>query len=189
MHDENEFSRVRLAGFDPRVNFVRGAGPIKFFLWYLIKISIFLTAFPFPSRFKVWILRKFGAQVGRGVVLKPRINVHFPWKLDVGDDVWIGEEVCILNFEKIAIGNNVCISQRVFLCAGNHDFKDPTMPYRNGPITLQDGCWIGACSFVSPGTSIGFDTVVSACSVVSGELRPNGVYRGNPLLRIKERWT
>jgi putative colanic acid biosynthesis acetyltransferase WcaF len=116
------------------------------------------------------------------------VNIHFPWKLVVGDHVWIGEEAFLLNFELLSIGNNVCISQRAFLCGGNHDYKTASMPYRNGPITLEDGSWIGANTFIGPNVTIGVDTVVSAGSVVTQSLEGNGIYRGNPVQFIKNRW-
>lgn len=181
-------SRVRLDLFDNKKGFNRGASKLKEGCWYLIKIFFFLGAFPYPSSFKIFLLKLFGARVGEGVVLKPRVNIHFPWKLSVGDHVWIGEEVFILNFEKVTIGSNVCLSQRVFLCAGNHDFRDPSFSYRNGPIELEDGCWVGANSFVGPNARIGVDTVVSAGSVVTSSLPPNGIYKGNPLTYISDRW-
>lgn len=181
-------SRVELNKFDSSGN-DRGAGKIKEVVWYLFKMCFFLSAFPFPNGLKVSLLRLFGAKIGEGVVLKPRINIHFPWKLEIGNYVWIGEEAFILNFEKITIGNNVCISQRAFLCGGNHDFKDPAMPYRNAPITIEDGAWVGASCFISPNVTIGYDTVVTAGSVVSGNLNSNSIYRGNPATFIKKRWS
>jgi putative colanic acid biosynthesis acetyltransferase WcaF len=147
-----------------------------------------LTAFPFPSGLKCKLLRLFGAKVGKNVLIKPRVNIHFPWKLEIGSDVWIGEEVFILNFEKVKIGSNVCISQRAFLCGGNHDYKTPLMPYRNGTITLEDGSWVGAQCFVAPNVTIGVDCVVSACSVVTGDLPENSICTGNPAKAVKERW-
>ena len=148
----------------------------------------FLSAFPYPSRFKVFLLRLFGATVGQGVIIKPRVNIHFPWKLSIGSYVWIGEEAFILNFEEIKIGSNVCISQRSFLCGGNHDFRIPNMPYRNGKIILCDGCWIGAYCFVGPGVNIGVDTVVTVGSIVTSDLPSNIVVKVNPTNFVKNRW-
>ena len=181
-------SRVRLKDFDAS-GFNRGAGKGKEICWYLFKMVFFLSAFPFPNFVKIKLLRLFGAKIGVGVTIKPRVNIHFPWKLEIGNDVWIGEEVFILNFEKAIIGNNVCVSQRAFLCGGNHDFKQPSMPYRNGTINLLDGAWVGASCFVGPGVTIGIDTVVTAGSIVTGSLEGNGIYRGNPAVFIKSRWT
>lgn len=181
-------TNVRLDKFKANTNFDRGAGKFKEILWYLIKVIIFLSALPYPSGLKCSLLRLFGATIGKGVVIKPRVNIHFPWKLSVGDHVWIGEEVFILNFETITIGSQVCISQRAFLCGGNHDYKNPSMPYRNGSITLKEGCWVGANAFVGPNVIIGSDTVISAASVVTKSVEANGIYQGNPLTFLKNRW-
>lgn len=182
-------SKVNLGGFNSAIGLDRGAGKLKEISWYFIKMIFFLSAFPYPNSLKKWMLQLFGAEVGQGVIIKPRVNIHFPWKLIIGDNVWIGEEAFLLNFELLTIGNNVCISQRAFLCGGNHDFRIPEMPYRNGPITLMAGSWIGASVFIAPGVTVGIDTVISAGSVVAASLESNGVYKGNPLFYIKPRWT
>ena len=181
-------SNVRLAEFNPELGLDRGAGATTEACWYLIKILFFLTAIPYPSSVKTSLLGFFGAKVGKDVVIKPRVNIHMPWKLEIGDNVWIGEEVFILNFERVRIGSNVVISQRAFLCCGNHDFREPSMPYRNAPITLEDGCWVGASCFIGPGVTVGLDTVVSSGSVVTASLPPGGVYGGNPVIYKTKRW-
>lgn len=188
MKGDKQPSRVRLGAFDPAIGFDREAGAFKFGSWYLVKTLFFLTPLPFPSFLKASLLRLFGAKVGPGLVIKPRVNIHFPWKLSIGKDVWIGEEANILNFERIQIGSNVCVSQRAFLCGGNHDYTDPAMPYRNGPIALHDGCWVGASCFVGPGVTIGQDSVIAAASVVTRNVEPGGIFKGDPLIFIKKRW-
>ena len=185
----DRMTRVRNDLFEPGRGLERGRSLGVEALWYLIKCLVFLTPLPFSSRIKVIILRCFGAQVGRGVVIKPRVNIHFPWKLSVGDYSWLGEEVFILNFEPVVIGTHCCISQRAFLCAGNHDYKDPAMPYRNQPITVGDGAWVGAQVFVAPGANIGSETVISAGSVVTRDQPPGMVCAGNPCRALKQRWT
>lgn len=181
-------SKVNLGGFNASIGLDRGAGKLKEIIWYFIKMIFFLTAMPWPNALKKFLLELFGARIGTGVIIKPRVNIHFPWKLVIGNNVWIGEEAFLLNFELLMIGNDVCISQRAFLCGGNHDFRIPEMPYRNGPITLMNGCWIGAGVFVSPGVIIGVDSVITAGSVVTGNVESNGIYKGNPLVYIKHRW-
>ncbi len=158
----------RLDLFDPAKGLDRGRPKAVEAVWYLVKCAFILSALPWPSRLKVALLRAFGAKIGKGVVIKPRVNVHFPWKLVVGDHVWIGEEVFILNFEPVTIGSHVCISQRAFLCTGNHDYKDPAFSYRNAPISVGDGAWIGACVFVAPGAEVAEGEVVKAGAVKRG---------------------
>jgi len=134
-------------------------------------------------------LKFFGARIGKGVVIKPRVNIHFPWKLTIGDHAWIGEEVFLLNFEPIIIGRHCCISQRAFLCTGNHDYRQPSMPYRNRPITIEDGAWVGAQVFVSPGVTIGIDAVIAAGSVVTRSQPAYVVCSGNPCAVVRNRWS
>ena len=182
-------SRVRLDLFDARRGFNRGRSAAVFASWYLLKCVFFLSPLPWPSAWRSILLRWFGAKVGRRVYWKPRVNVHFPWKLTVGDYCWVGEEVCIYNFEPVTIGSHCCLSQRALLCAGNHDYRRPDMAYRNAPITLANGVWIGAQSFVGPGISIGTDAVVAAASVVTRDLPVGMVCQGNPCVPIRRRWS
>jgi putative colanic acid biosynthesis acetyltransferase WcaF len=188
MQEENRTSRVRLKDFDATFNLDRGVPRWKEIAWYLTKVLFFMSALPYPNKFKASLLRLFGAKVGKGLIIKPRVNILFPWKLEIGNHVWIGEEVFILNFESLKIGNDVCISQRAFLCGGNHDYKDPVMTYRNGPITLQDGCWIGAASFIGPNVSIGVDTVITVGSVVTSSVADNLIRSSPPTVSAKPRW-
>lgn len=181
-------TRVVLSRFDEYNDFDRGCGRLKDVFWYIVKVVFFLSALPWPSSFKCWLLRLFGAKIGKDVYIKPRVNIHFPWRLVVGDDCWIGEESWFLNFEEIRIGSNCCISQRAFLCCGNHDFKKPHMPYRNAPIVINDGAWVGAGVFVAPGVVVGVDVVVTACSVVLKSLEDGCIGSGNPCRPVKKRW-
>ena len=188
MLESENISKVRLNEFNPSIGLNRGVNKFTEAIWYLFKILFFLNPIPFPQKFKAFLLRLFGAKVGKGTVIKPRVNIHMPWKLEIGDNTWIGEEAFILNFEPIKIGSNVCISQRAFLCGGNHNYRDPAFGYRNGPITIEDGAWIGACCFVGPCVTVGSDTIVAAASVVTTSLNTNGIYKGNPAKFIKPRW-
>lgn len=179
---------VRNDLFDPRQGLDRGRSRMVEAMWYLCKCFLFLTPLPVPSRFKCSVLRLFGARIGKGVVIKPQVKILFPWKLTVGDHAWIGEEAFILNFEPVTIGAHCCISQRAFLCGGSHDYRQREMPYRNGPISVKDGAWVGAQVFVAPGITIGVETVVTAGSVVTRDLPPKMVCSGHPCLPFKERW-
>jgi putative colanic acid biosynthesis acetyltransferase WcaF len=180
--------RVRNDLFDPSKGFDRGRSRWVEATWYLCKIVFFLSAFPWPSWLKVQLLRGFGARVGEGVVLKPRVNIHLPWRLEIGDHAWIGEEAFILNFADVKIGAHCCISQRAFLCTGNHDFREPDMPYRNRPISVEDGAWVGAQCFVGPGVTVGMEAVLTAGSVVTKDVPPAMICGGVPSVPLRPRW-
>jgi len=181
-------TQIRNDLFDPARGLDRGRSKPVEALWYLVKCFFLLSPLPWPNRLRVAWLRCFGAKIGAGVYIKPRVNVHFPWKLTIGAHAWIGEEVFILNFEPVHIGAHACISQRVFLCTGNHDFRDPAMAYRNRPISIGNGAWIGAQCFVGPGVTIGEDVVATAGSVVVRDLPAGMVCSGNLCVPIKPRW-
>jgi putative colanic acid biosynthesis acetyltransferase WcaF len=181
-------TRVRNDLFDAGKGLDRGRSKLVEAVWYLLKCFFFLSPLPWPSRFKCAILRRFGAVIGRQVCIKPRVNIHFPWKLHIGDHAWIGEEVFILNFEPVTIGAHCCISQRDFLCTGNHDYRQADMPYRNRPITVEDGAWVGAQVFVAPGVTIGAEAVITAGAVVTRNQPPKMVCSGNPCVPVKNRW-
>ena len=178
----------RLDGFKSSLNFDRGKSVYVFVAWYLAKRIFFLTSFPWPSSVKSFILGSFGATVGYKIIIKPRVNIHFPWKLSLGDFVWIGERVEIYNFESVRIGSNCCVSQDVFLCAADHDFRDPFFSYRNAPICIGNGVWLQARVFVCPGALIGNESVITACSLVKGALPGNQVCSGSPALPVSRRW-
>jgi putative colanic acid biosynthesis acetyltransferase WcaF len=182
------YTQTRLDSFDPRTGFSRGRSVYVFAAWYLAKRLFFLSSIPWPYRLKAFILRLFGAKVGTNVLIKPRVNIHYPWNLVLGSNVWIGEEVLILDFEQIAIGSNVCLSQQVFLCSGSHNFRDPSFSYRNAPISIGDGVWLQARVFVCPGVKIGAECVVYSTSLVKDSLLANHTYAGNPARDIGLRW-
>jgi putative colanic acid biosynthesis acetyltransferase WcaF len=168
-------------------NFDRGASALREVLWILASFWLFrLCPFKF-SALKRAALRLFGARVGRGVVLKPNLRITFPWKLTLGDHVWLGEECWLLNLAPIVIEDHVCVSQRAFLCTGNHNYKSPAFDLIAKPIRVERGAWIGANAFVGPGVTVGAHAVVSAGAVVAKDLPPDGVYRGNPAVWVKRR--
>ncbi len=175
-----------LSQFDNR-SFSRGASRLKEAAWVLVQAAFFLPPLPWPSALRGFWLRRFGAKVGRGVVIRSRVNIWFPWRLEIGDHVWIGEEAFILNLAPVSIESNVCISQRAFLCTGNHDYTSPHFDLITGPISIERGAWIGACAFVGPGIVVGEHAVLSAGSVATKNMEPYGIYQGNPAVGIKKR--
>ena len=148
---------------------------LRFASWYILKVLFFQSSFPWPYSLKTILLRMYGARIGNGVILKPRVNIHMPWNLVIGDFSWIGEGVEIYNFATVVIGSSTCVSQFVFLCAASHDFTDSTFPYRHSPISIGHGVWLQAKVFVCPGADIGDNCVVTACSFVSGYIPPCSV--------------
>lgn len=166
-------------------DFDRGAPRWKEAAWLAAKWFFFQTSVPWPSALRVALLRIFGASVGRGVVIRANVNVSFPWRLTVGDHVWLGEEVMILSLAPVKIGANVCVSQRAFLCTGSHDHQKKTFDLVVRSIALGAGCWVAAQSFIGPGVEVGAGSVVSAGSVVMSSIPAHVLVRGNPAQVVK----
>jgi putative colanic acid biosynthesis acetyltransferase WcaF len=153
----------------------------------IINRLLFLTWFPWPSGAKVGVLRLFGATVGRGVVLKNRINVKYPWNIQIGDHAWIGEGVWIDSLAMVTIGSNCCLSQGAMIETGNHDWTRTTFDLVVKPVIVEDGAWAAVKSLLLPGSRLASHAILAAGSVLSGDTEPYGIYVGVPARKVKER--
>lgn len=178
--------QVNLAAFDGS-DFDKGAGFLKTTLWYFVNALIVRASWnPFMG-IKIAMLRLFGAKIGKGLVIKNNVTVKSPWNLVVGDNCWLGEDCWIDNLDKVFIGSNVCISQGAMLLTGNHDYTVVNMPYRNAAIHIEDGAWIGAKTVVCPGVTVRRNAILTVGSIVTKDMEVNGIYQGNPAVKIRER--
>jgi putative colanic acid biosynthesis acetyltransferase WcaF len=164
-----------------------GAGKLKQLGWYVINALFFINPLNISSGIKRFWLKAFGAKIGKGVVLKPSVNIKYPWKLAIDDYSWIGEGVWIDNLADVRIGKSVCISQGAMLLTGNHDYTRVTFDLMVKPIILKDGVWIGAKSLVCPGVTCETHAVLAAMSVANRNLEPYTIYQGNPAISVKQR--
>lgn len=155
--------------------------------WFVVNTLFFKSSLiPFYS-FKRFLLRIFGAKIGKAVVIKPGVSIKYPWLLQVGNYCWIGENVWIDNLANVQIGDHVCVSQGAFLFCGNHNFKKKGFDLMLAPIMLDDGVWIGSKAIVCPGTVCNSHAVLTVGSVAVGILEAYSIYRGNPALKLKDR--
>lgn len=164
-----------------------GRGVILRTIWYFVNALFFINPLNPSSSIKVFFLRMFGAKVGRGVVIKPCVNIKYPWHLTIGDHSWLGEKVWIDSLDKVIIGRSCCLSQGAMLLNGNHDYRSVTFDLITKPIVLEDGVWIGAKSLVAPGVTCRSHSVLAVMSVASSDLKPDTIYRGNPAVEVKLR--
>jgi putative colanic acid biosynthesis acetyltransferase WcaF len=169
-----ELGRYNVEGFD------RGASFLKEALWRGVQGLFFQPLWHMPSCVRVFWLRLFGAKIGERCVVRAGVNIHFPWRLEMGDDVWLGEEVMILSLARVQLGSSVCVSQRAFLCTGSHDFRRPTFDLMTKELVVENGCWVGAAAFVGPGVTVGAGSVIAAGAVVVRDVPTGHRARGNP---------
>lgn len=156
-------------------------------LWWIVQSLLFKTSPQFLYGWRRFLLRIFGAKIGKDVIIRPTAHIQFPWKLIIGDYSWIGDEVVLYNLGDIIIGNNVVISQRSYLCAGTHDYTNIAFPILNPKIVIEDECWLATDVYVAPSVRIGRGTVVGARSSVFKSLPAGKVCMGTPAKPIKDR--
>lgn len=151
----------------------RGRSVIVQIAWLAVRGP--LSMWCVPAALRVKVLRMFGAEIGDGVLIRHGVRIHWPWKLSVGDNCWIGESAWILNLEPISLASNVCVSQGVLLCSGSHQRMSPTFEFDNGEIEIKDRVWVGARAVVLRGVVLGERCVVGANVVVAKDLEAGAV--------------
>ena len=167
------------SGYDP------GASAFKIHLWYLTSLLLFRSGLLPWSALLVYILRLYGARIGKDVRIKPFIDIKYPWKLTVGDHSWLGS--CMIeNLAEVIIGNHVCVSQHAMLLTGNHNYSKSSFDLITAAVVLEDGVWIGAKATVCPGTRAKTHSMLTVGSVATRDMDDYMIYQGNPA-RMKNR--
>lgn len=156
-------------------------------IWWIVQATLFRCSPQFAYRFRANILRAFGANIGKNTIIRPTVTITYPWKVSIGVNSWIGDDVTLYSLGNITIGENTVISQRSYICAADHDYKQPDFPIRARPIDIGNECWLATDTFVAPGISIGSGTVVGARSLVVKNLPGDMVCIGNPCKPVKSR--
>lgn len=178
--------QVRLDLFD-NSGFDRGRPRWVEALWILTKWAFFVTPLPWPNGWKRLLLRVFGAKVGKGVIIRPGVNVHFPWRLSVGNHCWIGESAHLLSIAPITFEDHVALGHQVYIAAGSHDIRSATMAPQHAPVLVKTGTWIASRAFIGPGVTVRERVVVGAGAVVIKDVGPDVVVAGNPARVIRPR--
>jgi len=180
------FSYQRLDQFQLPPNF-RGRSAFIVQLWWITQATFFAWSPQFLYGWRRFLLRLFGAKIGRGVLMRPSARVTYPWKLSIGDFSWVGDEVELYTLGNIEIGEHVVISQRCYLCTGSHDPAKAAFDIYARPIMIHDQAWLASDVFISPGVTIGFGCVVGARSTVFHDLPAGKICYGSPAVPIKDR--
>jgi putative colanic acid biosynthesis acetyltransferase WcaF len=158
----------------------RGRSAVAVQIWWIAQVLLVHASPQVMYGWRRAVLRLFGARIGRNVRIRPSVRITFPWRVEIGDDSWIGDQVELYSLGNIRIGRNAVVSQGSYLCAGTHDHRDPSFPIEARPIVVADQAWVAAQSFVAPGVTIGRGAVVGARSLVLKDVPPGMVAMGHP---------
>lgn len=165
----------------------RGRSAVVVQLWWLVQGTLFAWSPQFMFGWRRWLLRLFGAKIGKGVLIRPTVRITYPWKLTVGDHSWVGDFAELYTLGPIEIGRNAVVSQYCYLCTGSHSISNPAFDIFTKPIVIEDEAWLAAGAFVHPGVTIRKGSVVAAKSVVRVSTAAYGVYAGEPLRLLRDR--
>jgi putative colanic acid biosynthesis acetyltransferase WcaF len=160
---------------------------IKLYSWYFFRIILFDNPFIISYRLKAFILRLHGAKIGDSFIIKPGVNIKFPWKLECGDFVSIGENAWIDNLDHVIIENQVTISQGAYILTGNHNFKKKSFDLITKPVIIKKGAWIGARAIICPGVIMANHSIVTVGSTLTVNTKEFTIYQGNPANAINKR--
>lgn len=165
----------------------RGKSKLTVQLWWIVYALLFKPSPQLLYGWRRFLLRCFGAKIGKKVIIRPSAQITYPWKVTIGDYSWIGDEVVLYSLGEIHLGSNTVISQRSYICTGTHDYTKNDFPIYSIRIIIEDGCWLATDVFVAPGVTIKEGTVVGARSSVFKDLDSFSVYTGSPAKFIKKR--
>jgi putative colanic acid biosynthesis acetyltransferase WcaF len=165
----------------------RGRNPVVVQLWWLVQATLFRWSPQFLYGWRSFLLSLFGAKVGKAILVRPTVEVTYPWKVTFGDRCWIGDHVILYSLGEIVIGHDAVISQKSYICTGSHDMHSPAFDIFAKPVVIEAQAWVATDVFVAPGVTIGEGTVVGARSSVFGDLPSGMVCVGTPAVPIKKR--
>jgi len=172
-------SLVDLRKYD-QSKFDRGRPGWVILLWWLVQ-AIAFPLIPHPvNGLRRWLLRLFGAKIGFGVIIRPTARFTYPWKIEIGDYSWIGDDVVLYSLDRIAIGKHCVISQKSYLCTGSHDPEDPAFGLIAASVIINHGVWIATDCFIGPGVEIGANALIGARSSVFKNMPAGFVCMGTP---------
>ena len=166
----------------------RGKNSVTVQLWWFVQATFFRLSPQFAYAWRRFLLRLFGAKIGKKVIIRPSVKITYPWKIQIGDYSWIGDEVTLYSLGEIEIGKNTVISQKSYICTGSHDMYSKNFDIFAKKIIIKDACWIATDVFVAPGVTIEENVVVGARSSVFNSLPENKVCIGTPAKPIKNRF-
>jgi putative colanic acid biosynthesis acetyltransferase WcaF len=165
----------------------RGRSAVVVQLWWVVQSTLFAMSPQFMFGWRRFLLKTFGAEIGVDVLIRPSVRVTYPWKVKIGNSVWIGDAAELYSLGEIEIGDDVVISQNVYLCTATHDYSKSTFDMVDKKITVKNQAWLATDVFVAPGVTLGRGVLIGARSSVFSDMPEGMICIGSPAKPIKPR--
>jgi putative colanic acid biosynthesis acetyltransferase WcaF len=165
----------------------RGRSKITVQLWWIVQATLFSWSPQMLFGWRRFLLRSFGAKIGKNTLIRSTVKVTYPWKVEIGSNTWVGDDCVLYSLGEIKIGNNVAIAHKVYFNTGGHDYQSERFEIFSKPIRIEDECWITNDVYIAPDVVIGKGCVVGARSTVLKSLPAGKICVGYPARPIKDR--
>jgi len=165
----------------------RGRSKIVTQLWWMIEQTLFAWSPQFFYPWRRFLLRLFGAKIGKNVLIRSSVKITYPWYVEIGDNCWIGEDCVLYSLSSIKIGNNVALAHKVYVNTGGHDYAKETFDIFAKPVVIEDECWLTNDVYIAPGVTVGRGSIVGARSSVFKDIPEGKICVGSPAKVIKDR--
>ena len=165
----------------------RGKSKFTIQLWWIIEKTLFAWSPQFFYGWRRFLLRLFGAKVGKGVLIRSTAKFTYPWKISIGDHSWIGENCILYSLGNIVIGEHVAVAHGVYFNTGLHDYTKKSFDIGFKNVTIEDEAWITNDVYIGPGITVGKGCVIGARSNVFKDMPEGYICYGNPAIPIKKR--
>lgn len=137
-------------------------------------------------RWRLFVLRLFGATLHGTPFVHQRARIHMPWNLVMHDRACLGDGAVAYSQGRIEIHARATVAQEAYLCTGTHDFSEPSLPLLTAAVVIGEDAFIGTRAFLMPGVTVGARSIVGAMSVVTKDVPPHVTVAGNPAKVIRD---
>jgi len=165
----------------------RGKSKITVQLWWIVQSTIFSWSPQVLYGWRRFLLRLFGAKIGKKALIRSTVKVTYPWNISIGDYTWIGDDCVLYSLGRIDIGSHVAVAHKVYFNTGGHDYDQITFDIYAKDLVIEDECWITNDVYLAPGITIGRGTVIGARSTVLKSIPSGKVCVGSPARVLKDR--
>ena len=156
-------------------------------LWLMAYVLLFRPSPRFCHEWRAFLLRRFGARIGRNTRIYPRCEIWAPWNLVCEDVVAIADGAIVYNPALVTLASHVTISQQAYLCGAGHDIDSAGFEMVAKPINVGAYGWICARAVVLPGVRVGEGAVLALGAIASRDLSEWTVNAGSPARFVRQR--